>query len=78
VPPPFHQQLLAQPEASVHVDLATQTISIEGGASAQFPVDEFSKTCLLEGVDELGFLLKQESAIAAYEARRTLSLNTLA
>jgi 3-isopropylmalate/(R)-2-methylmalate dehydratase small subunit len=78
VPAAFHQQLLAQPEASVHVDLATQTVSIEGGASAQFPVDEFSKTCLLEGVDELGFLLKQEAAIAAYEAQRSFSLDTLA
>jgi 3-isopropylmalate/(R)-2-methylmalate dehydratase small subunit len=53
-------------------------VAIEGGASAQFPVDEFSKTCLLEGVDELGFLMKQEAAIAAFEARRAFSLNTLA
>jgi 3-isopropylmalate/(R)-2-methylmalate dehydratase small subunit len=43
----------------------------------QFPVDEFSKQCLLEGVDELGYILKQEPAIAAFEAKRIGTLNTL-
>jgi len=41
-------------------------------------VDGFAKHCLLEGVDELGYILQQESAITAYEAGRAGSLNTLA
>jgi 3-isopropylmalate/(R)-2-methylmalate dehydratase small subunit len=44
----------------------------------EFPVDPFSKTCLLEGVDELGWILKQEPAIAAFEAQRIGSINTAA
>ena len=40
-------------------------------------MDEFSKHCLLEGVDELGYILKHEAAIAAYEARRADTVNTL-
>ncbi|MCU0677822.1 MAG: 3-isopropylmalate dehydratase small subunit, partial [Myxococcota bacterium] len=35
-----------------------------------FPVDPFAKTMLLEGVDELGYLLGKDAAIAAFEARR--------
>jgi 3-isopropylmalate/(R)-2-methylmalate dehydratase small subunit len=41
-------------------------------------VDPFSKTCLLEGVDELGYMLRQSDAIAAYEARRESKLSTIA
>ena len=51
----------ANPQAQVHVDLATQTLTLPDGATCEFPVDAFSKTCLLEGVDELGFLLKHEA-----------------
>jgi 3-isopropylmalate/(R)-2-methylmalate dehydratase small subunit len=43
-----------------------------------FPIDQFSKDCLLQGVDELGYILQQEPAIAAYEAQRPLSINALA
>ena len=48
------------------------------GTKVEFPVDPFSKTCLLQGIDELGWILKQEPDIAAYEARRIGTLNTLA
>jgi 3-isopropylmalate/(R)-2-methylmalate dehydratase small subunit len=41
-------------------------------------VDEFSKYLLLEGVDELGYILQQEDAIRAFEAQRVGSINTLA
>jgi 3-isopropylmalate/(R)-2-methylmalate dehydratase small subunit len=43
----------------------------------EFPIDAFSKHCLLEGVDELGYILKHEPYIAAYEARRVGSIDTL-
>ena len=40
-------------------------------------MDEFARHCLLEGVDELGYILKQEAAIAAFEAQRVATINTL-
>jgi 3-isopropylmalate/(R)-2-methylmalate dehydratase small subunit len=47
--------------------VATQTLYLPGGRTAQFPVDPFSKTCLLEGVDDLGYLLARDNAIEQYE-----------
>ena len=82
VPPPAHKALfeaVAQnPAATVTVDLAQQKLTLPDGSSVTFPIDEFAKTCMLEGVDELGYILQQEPAIAAYEAKRVLSVNTLA
>jgi len=68
----------ANPEAAVTVDLAEQKLTLPDGSSVTFPIDAFAKNCMLEGVDELGYILKQEAAIAAFEARRPLSVNTLA
>lgn len=70
--------LQADPLAKVKVDLASQTLTLPDGSTATFPVDAFSKTCMLEGVDELGYLLKHDADIADYEAGRTGGLNTLA
>ncbi len=56
------------PRAELTVDLATQTVSFPGG-SFTFPIDSFNKTCLLNGVDELGYIIGFEKDIAAYEAR---------
>jgi 3-isopropylmalate/(R)-2-methylmalate dehydratase small subunit len=67
----------ADPNVQVTVDLVAQTLTLPDGKQIQFAVDEFSKQCLLEGVDELGYILKQEAAIAAFEARRIGTLNTL-
>jgi len=54
------------PTAEVTIDLASRTLSYPGG-SVTFPIDPFNKTCLLNGVDELGYLLGFEKEIAAYE-----------
>lgn len=56
------------PRADLTVDLATQTVSFPGG-SFTFPIDSFSKTCLLNGVDELGYILNFEKEIAEFETR---------
>ncbi|MFZ0589100.1 MAG: 3-isopropylmalate dehydratase small subunit [Bryobacteraceae bacterium] len=64
--------------ASLTVDLSTQTLTLPDGSKVRFPIDEFSKHCLLEGVDELGYILQQEDAISAYEANRPLTINALA
>ncbi len=78
VPADVHAALLASPGAVVKIDLAAQTLTLADGRSVEFPIDPFAKHCLLEGVDELGYILQQEAAIAAYESRRAGSINTLA
>jgi 3-isopropylmalate/(R)-2-methylmalate dehydratase small subunit len=77
VPADVHAKLLASPGATVKIDLATQTLTTPEGRAVEFPIDAFSKHCLLEGVDELGYILQQEPAIAAFEAQRVGSVNTL-
>jgi len=55
------------PSIKLTIDLASQTLSFSGG-SAVFPIDNFSKTCLLNGVDELGYIQGFEKQIAEYES----------
>jgi len=62
-------QLARQPEAEVTVDLATQTLRLPDGSVVTFPIDPFSRTCLLEGVDELGYILRFEPRIEEHERR---------
>ena len=66
-----HRRLLAlaaaDPASQVTVDLAAATLTLPDGTTATFPIDPFAQTCLLEGMDELGYLLKHEPQIAAYE-----------
>jgi len=57
------------PRAELTVDLATQTLSFPDG-SVSFPIDPFNKTCLLNGVDELGYILGFEKEITAFESGR--------
>jgi 3-isopropylmalate/(R)-2-methylmalate dehydratase small subunit len=66
------------PDVKVAIDLAAQSLTLPDGRIVEFPVDGFAKHCLLEGVDELGYILTNESAIAAYEAARRPAINTLA
>ena len=78
VPADVHTKLFTLPDdAKVKVDLASQTLTLPDGQSVEFPVDSFSKTCLLEGIDELGWILKQEPSIAAFEAQHVPFINTL-
>jgi 3-isopropylmalate/(R)-2-methylmalate dehydratase small subunit len=58
------------PNAELTIDLASQTVALPTGQSVTFPMDGFSKTCLLKGTDELGYLLGFEEKIAAYEKAR--------
>ncbi|HEU4328403.1 MAG TPA: 3-isopropylmalate dehydratase small subunit [Roseiflexaceae bacterium] len=52
---------------TVTIDLATQTLALPDGRRVAFPIDSFAKHCLLNGVDQLGFLRGEEEAIRAYE-----------
>ncbi len=81
VPEEIHAELFrmvsADPSVEVAIDLASQSLKLPDGRAIEFPVDAFAKTCMLEGVDELGYMLKQNAAIEAYEASRFSTLNTL-
>ncbi len=61
--------LIENPGSELSIDLASATLQLPTGASVRFPIDPFARYCLLNGVDELGFLLQQQEQIAAYEQR---------
>lgn len=60
----------ADPSTSVTIQLEDQSLTLPDGRQTNFPIDPFSKYCLLEGVDQLGYLLKHEPEITAYERRK--------
>jgi 3-isopropylmalate/(R)-2-methylmalate dehydratase small subunit len=62
--------LLANPGAEVEIDVDATTLSLPNGSVVKFPLEPFARYCLLNGVDELGFLLSKDEAIGAYERRR--------
>jgi 3-isopropylmalate/(R)-2-methylmalate dehydratase small subunit len=64
-----HAWLLAHPGAEIEVDVEATTLSLPDGTRVKFPLEGFARYCLLNGVDELGYLLSQDAAIAAYEQR---------
>jgi 3-isopropylmalate/(R)-2-methylmalate dehydratase small subunit len=64
------QWLLANPGAEVSIDIETSTLTLPTGKSVKFPLEAFSRYCLMNGVDELGFLLSKNAEIAAYESKR--------
>ncbi|MBI2758489.1 MAG: 3-isopropylmalate dehydratase small subunit [Chloroflexi bacterium] len=55
------------PNAEFTIDLATQSLSFPNG-SVNFPIDPFNKTCLLNGVDELGYIMGFEKQISVFES----------
>jgi 3-isopropylmalate/(R)-2-methylmalate dehydratase small subunit len=79
VPADVHAELFAaDPGAAIKIDLPKQTLTTPSGRQVEFPVDAFSKHCLVEGVDELGYILQHASQIAEFEAGRQGSINVLA
>ncbi|MEW5872846.1 MAG: 3-isopropylmalate dehydratase small subunit [Chloroflexota bacterium] len=58
------------PSSEITIDLAAQEVRLPDGYTASFPIDAFNKTCLLEGLDQLGYLLRYEAQISAYETRQ--------
>jgi 3-isopropylmalate/(R)-2-methylmalate dehydratase small subunit len=62
-----HAWLLANPGAEVSIDLETRTLELPTGLTVEFPLENFARYCLMNGVDELGFLLARNEQIEAYE-----------
>ncbi len=59
-----------EPEISIAVDLVSQTVLLPDGQQHRFEIDPFRKICLLEGLDDLGYIQSKEGAITAYEAQQ--------
>jgi 3-isopropylmalate/(R)-2-methylmalate dehydratase small subunit len=57
------------PEYQVTVDLEQRTVTDNQGLAANFPIDEFTRHCLLEGLDDIGLTLQHQAEISAYESR---------
>ncbi len=64
-------------DTNVSIDLESQTLILPDGRAVPFPIDGFAKHCLLNGVDQLGYLMQQASTVEAYEAAHPARVNTL-
>jgi 3-isopropylmalate/(R)-2-methylmalate dehydratase small subunit len=77
-----HRQLISlaeeDPNLQLQIDLEKQTVTLPDGRAVSFPIDQFARRCLLDGVDQLGFLLNMDDKIAAYEESHEARVNTLA
>ena len=62
--------LIGHPGVELSLDVEAQTVTLPSGAVVSFPLEPFAQHCLLQGVDELGYLLAREAQIAAYEGQR--------
>ena len=62
--------LLDHPGAEIDIDLAAARLTLPNGAATTFPIEAFARHCLLNGIDELGYLRGQIDAIERYEAAR--------
>lgn len=66
-----HQWLLDNPGAEVTVDVARSVVILPEGQEISYPIDQFARYCLLEGVDQLGFLQNHLAQIQEYEEKRS-------
>jgi 3-isopropylmalate/(R)-2-methylmalate dehydratase small subunit len=75
-----HKQLISlaqeDPNIEVRIDLEQQTLTLPDGRAVTFPIDGFSKHCLLNGVDQLGYLLSLGDKSSAYEAANPARIDT--
>jgi 3-isopropylmalate/(R)-2-methylmalate dehydratase small subunit len=65
-----HQWLLANPGAAVEIDIARGTLLYAGGKSLEFSIDNFARYCLVEGIDQLGFLRQRLQDNETFEKSR--------
>ena len=65
-----HEWLLDNPGVELIIDVESATVTLPDGKQFEFPIDSFSQHCLLEGIDQLGFLLNNADAITEFERNR--------
>jgi len=77
-----HQQLQSlveeDSETAISIDLENQTLTLPDGRSVTFPIDPFSKHCIVQGVDQLGYLQSKLSQVEQFETEYESRVNTLA
>lgn len=66
-----HAWLLANPGSELTIDVARSTVTLPGGRVVQFPMDGFARYCIVEGIDQLGFLQKHMREIEKFEESRS-------
>lgn len=66
----------AHSEAPLTIDVHEQTLTLPDGEQVTFPIDSFNKKCLLEGIDQLGYLQKYAAAVEAYEIKHPAKVIT--
>ena len=67
----IHAWLLDNPGSNVTIDLATATLTLPGDRVIRFPIDGFARYCLMNGIDQLGFLQKHRDQISQFEETRS-------
>ncbi|MGV6852652.1 MAG: 3-isopropylmalate dehydratase small subunit [bacterium] len=65
-----HEQLISQPGAELVISLENNSITLPDHSSVQFEVEPFARHCLMQGVDQLGYLLGQDQQISQFEENR--------
>ncbi len=74
-----HQSLfdltVEAPQVEITIDLESLKVGLPGGQNVAFPIDAFARKCLLEGVDQLGYIQTFEDQISAYEAKREIIIS---
>jgi 3-isopropylmalate/(R)-2-methylmalate dehydratase small subunit len=66
----IHEQLLQNPGAEVEIDVEAATLTVPGREPVGFPIDAFARHCLVEGIDQLGYLMQQADRIENFERDR--------
>jgi len=69
VPEEMHKWLIDNPGVDVMIDLENTLIQTQQGHESSFPVESFSRYCLMNGIDQLGYILSQESEITKHESK---------
>ena len=67
VPKEMHKWLINNQGVEVMIDLENTLIQTQHGHESSFPVESFSRYCLMNGIDQLGYILSQESEITKHE-----------
>ena len=74
-----HQSLfdltVEAPRAEITIDLEDLTVELPGGVSVEFPVDPFARKCLLDGIDQLGYIQSFEDQISAFESNQEIIIS---
>jgi 3-isopropylmalate/(R)-2-methylmalate dehydratase small subunit len=66
-----HRWLLDNPGADVTIDVEACAITLPDGKTVSFPIDGFARHCILEGIDQTGYLMQQQDKIGEFEQNRS-------